>query len=99
MTENKNETCGCGCGHDHEHEHEELETIILEFDEGKKAECEIIGVFEHDGREYMGLIDEEDQVYIFRYTEISEEDFDLSDIEDEAEFNAAAKTLQDLLSE
>ncbi len=98
MTENKGNACGCGCGC--EEEHEELETLTLEFEEGEKVECVVEGVFDFDGREYMALTNpEKEEVYIYRYKEVNEEEFDLEDIESDEEFDAAAKELESLLTE
>ena len=45
---------------------EEADFITLEFDDGVEVECEIMGVFEYDGKEYIALIpdDDTDDVYI-----------------------------------
>ena len=34
---------------------EEVDVITLEFDDGVELECEIMGVFEHAGKEYIAL--------------------------------------------
>lgn len=67
---------------------EEADFITLEFDDGVEVECEIMGVFEYDGKEYIALIpdDDSDDVYIYGYKEVGEDEFELVDIEDDAEF-------------
>lgn len=67
---------------------EEADFITLEFDGGVEVECEIMGVFEYDGKEYIALIpdDDSDDVYIYGYKEVGEDEFELVDIEDDAEF-------------
>ena len=35
---------------------EDVEIITLEFDEGEEVECEIMGVFDFNGKEYIALI-------------------------------------------
>ena len=67
---------------------EETEVITLEFDDGVEVECEIMGVFDYEGKEYIALIpnDGSDDVYIYGYKEVGEEEFELVDIEDDAEF-------------
>ena len=67
---------------------EETEVITLEFDDGVEVECEIMGVFDYEGKEYIALIpnDGTDDVYIYGYKEVGEEEFELVDIEDDAEF-------------
>lgn len=75
------EDCGCA-------EHDEDAFITLEFDDGESVECEILGVFEFEDKEYIALIpaDGSDDVYIYGYKEVDEEEFELIDIEDEKEF-------------
>ena len=67
---------------------EEADFITLEFDDGAEIECEIMGVFDYEGKEYIALIpnDGTDDVYIYGYKEVGEDEFDLVDIEDDAEF-------------
>ena len=67
---------------------EEADFITLEFDDGVEVECEIMGVFEDDGKEYIALIpdDDTDDVYIYGYKEVGEDEFELVDIDDDAEF-------------
>ena len=66
---------------------EEADFITLEFDDGVEVECEIMGVFEYDGKEYIALIpdDDTDDVYIYGYKEVGEDEFELVDIDDDAE--------------
>jgi hypothetical protein len=84
-----------------EAEEEELETITLEFDDGVTLETEVLGVFESGGKDYIALVPDDgtDDVYIYGYKEIedSEDEFELVDIEDEAEFNAAVDTFEKLM--
>ena len=67
---------------------EEADFITLEFDDGVEVECEIMGVFEYVGKEYIALIpdDDTDDVYIYGYKEVGEDEFELVDIDDDAEF-------------
>ena len=45
----------------------EVEMITLEFDNDEKVECEILGVFEYDGQEYIALVpdDGSEDVYLY----------------------------------
>jgi uncharacterized protein YrzB (UPF0473 family) len=67
---------------------EEADFLTLEFDDGAEVECEIMGVFDCDGKEYIALLPEDgtDDVYIYGYVEVGEDEFDLVDIDDDAEF-------------
>ena len=72
-------------------EDDEMDIITLEFDDGTEVEAEIMGVFDVPdlpGKEYIALIpdDDTDDVYIYGYKELSEEEFELIDIEDDDEF-------------
>ena len=80
---------------------EEAEYITLEFDDGKEVECEIMGIFDVKGKEYIALIpdDDSDDIYIYGYKEESEEDFELIDIEDDAEFDKVAAEFERLTAE
>ena len=80
---------------------EDVEIITLEFDEGEEVECEIIGVFDFNGKEYIALIPDDgtDDVYIYGYKEIGEEEFEIVDIEDDAEFEAVAAEFDKIMDE
>lgn len=93
------EGCGCGCGCDEEEL--EAEIITLEFDDGESVECEVVGVFDFEGKEYIALlpVDGTDDVYIYGYKELDDEEFELVDIEDEAEFERVADAFEKLAFE
>ena len=80
---------------------EDVEIITLEFDEGEEVECEIMGVFDFNGKEYIALIPDDgtDDVYIYGYKEIGEEEFEIVDIEDDAEFEAVAAEFDNIMEE
>ncbi len=80
---------------------EDVEIITLEFDEGEEVECEIMGVFDFNGKEYIALIPDDgtDDVYIYGYKEIGEEEFEIVDIEDDAEFEAVAAEFDKIMDE
>lgn len=79
----------------------EADIITLEYDDGTELECEMMGVFEADGKEYIALIpqDDSDDVYIYGYKEVSEDEFELIDIEDDAEFERAVAVFDQLMFE
>ena len=80
---------------------EDVEIITLEFDEGEEVECEIMGVFDFNGKEYIALIPDDgtDDVYIYGYKEVGENEFKLVDIEDDAEFEAVAADFDKIMDE
>lgn len=75
--------------------------ITLEFDDGSKVECEILGVFDCDEKEYIALLpdNDSDDVYIYAYKELNEEEFEMSDIEDDKEFEKVVEEFDKLMEE
>lgn len=82
-------------------EMEEADFLTLEFDDGAEIECEIMGVFDFNGKEYIALIpdDDSDDVYIYGYKEVGEDEFELVDIEDDAEFEAVVAEFDKIMEE
>jgi len=80
---------------------EEPEYITLEFDDGAEVECEIMGVFEVEGKEYIALIpdDDTDDVYLYGFKETGDDEFELIDIEDDAEFDKVAAEFDKIAAE
>lgn len=80
---------------------EEGDIITLEFDEGEEVECEIMGVFDFNGKEYIALIPDDgtDDVYIYGYKEVGEDEFEIVDIDDDAEFEAVAAEFDKIMDE
>ena len=82
-------------------EEEEAEFITLEFEDGTEVEAEIMGIFDVDGKEYIALIpdDDSDDVYLYGYKEVDDEEFELIDIEDDDEFDKVVKVFEELTAE
>ena len=80
---------------------EEVDIITLEFDEGEEVECEIMGVFDFNGKEYIALIPDDgtDDVYKYGYKEVGEDEFEIVDIDDDAEFEAVAAEFDKIMDE
>ncbi len=78
---------------------EETDVITLEFDDGTELECEIMGVFDCGGKDYIALIpnDESDDVYIYGYNEVGEDEFELLDLDDD-EFEKATREFEALMA-
>ena len=79
---------------------EETDVITLEFDDGAEIECEIMGVFDYNGKEYIALIPDDgtDDVYIYGYKEVGEDEFELVDIEDDAEFESVVAEFDKIMA-
>ena len=82
-------------------EEEEEDIITLEFDDDSAVDCYIMGTFEVGGKEYIALAPEDgtDDVYIYGYKQIGEDEFELLDIESEEEFDAAAAEFDAIMAE
>ena len=79
----------------------EADVITLEFDDGMEVECEIMGVFDYNGKEYIALIPDDgtDDVYIYGYKEVGDDEFELIDIEDDGEFEAVVAEFDKIMME
>ncbi len=75
--------------------------LTLEFEDGKEIECEIMGVFEVEGKEYIALVpnDGSGDIYLYGYREVNEDEFEMLDIEDDEEFEKVAEEFDRLVSE
>ena len=90
----EHEECGCG------HEHEEHEMIQLTLDDDTTLNCFIIGTFDVDDRAYIALLPEDDgEVLLYRYHELEGDEIELSNIEDEKEFNIVAEAFHELFGD
>lgn len=96
MTEkDKCNPSGCDCGTD-----EDFEIMTLEFDDGSEVECEVIGVFDVDGKDYIALYatDGSDEVYLYGYKELDDgvNDCELIDIENDEEYEKVCAEFEEL---
>ena len=81
---------------------EEVEFITLEFDDGSKEECEILGIFDVEGNPYIALLPDgkDEEVYLYGYKELEEEDaFELLDIEDDALFEKVSDEFEKIMDQ
>lgn len=78
----------------------DADIITLEYDDGIEQECEVMGVFDVDGKEYIALLpqDDSDDVYIYGFKQIDDEDYELVEL-DEEEFNRATAEFDRLMLE
>ena len=80
---------------------DEADIITLEFDDRTELECEIMGVFDYNGKDYIALIplDDSDDVYIYGYNEVGEDEFELVDIEDDELFQNVVQEFDAIMAE
>ena len=73
--------------------------ITLDYEDGSSVECEIVGVFEVEGKEYIALFAEESEdIILYRYIEVDGENFELEDIPEE-EFDAVSEAFEAIMEE
>lgn len=106
----------CKCNHDHEEHHDECcchdnhdhdcgcnhhhDTITLTLENDTTLECNVLGVFEVEDKEYIALLpDEQENVLLYQYTSSDDEDVELTNIEDDDEFELVSKTFMTLIQE
>lgn len=111
--EYNDEFCGeCGCGVDcedsHAHDFEDLEFVDLDaddimyltLDDDSELECNVLGIFEVEDLEYIALLPiGTDEVLLYRYVELEDEEFDLLAIEDEEEFESVSEAFHVLFAD
>ncbi|MGL5440447.1 MAG: DUF1292 domain-containing protein [Filifactoraceae bacterium] len=80
---------------------EEPLILNLELEDGKEVACEVIGIFEVEGVEYIAVVPEDDdQVLIYKYTENDDEsEVELDQIEDDEEFDKVTAAFWEIFGE
>lgn len=79
---------------------DEADIITLEFDDGEDVECEIMGIFDYDGNDYIALIplDDSDDVYIYGYKEVDDDAFEILDITDDELFGKVVEEFDAIMA-
>ena len=89
-------------------ENEEFDepTVSMTLEDGTELECDVIAIFPVNGRDYIALLPnkpvdgyEENEVFLYRYAELEDDDIDLSQIETDEEYEAVADAFDELLDE
>ena len=97
------EKFNCNLGENGE-ETEEM-TVTLTLDDDTTLKCVVINIFKAGDREYIALLPmegaeaEEGEVYLYRYSEDSEGNPSLENIEDDEEYEIVADAFDELLDE
>lgn len=88
----------CDCGHDHDHE--EYEKLHLTLEDDTELECYILGTFEVEDKSYIALLPEDQEdVLLYNYIEVGEEEIKLNNIEDDDEFDIVSKAFYELFGD
>ena len=84
---------------------EEVMTVTLTLDDDSVVECEVITIYEANGKDYIALLplnekgeSESGDVYLYRYTEEDGEP-SLENIEDDDEYEIAADAFDEWMDE
>lgn len=89
-------------------ENDEFEepTISMTLDDGTELECDVIAIFPVGEQNYIALLPdkpvegfEENEVFLYRYTELEGDDIELAQIESNEEYEAVADAFDELLDE
>ena len=88
---------------DKNHNHDEVnDTITLTLDDDTVLECDVIGVFDVEDKEYIALLpksEEEEDVFLYGYKELSDGEIELINIEDDDEFDKVSETFSAIIDE
>lgn len=82
---------------------EEQATVTLTLDDGTELECLVLTIFPAGDKDYIALLpmeaadDEEGEVYLYRYEEDAEGNPNLTNIEDDDEYEVVADAFDELL--
>ena len=85
-----------------QNENEEEMRITLEFDDGQKVDVEPLFIFNFEDKDYIALVpldEKSDDIYIYIYHELDNDEFEFLDIEDDDEFDRVAAEFERIIEE
>lgn len=86
------------CNHCHD-ENCEHDTLLITLDDDTEIECNVIGIFEVNDKEYIALLPiDDDSVLLYQYSE-EEDSVELTSIEDDDEFQEVSDAFFELYNE
>lgn len=81
-------------------------SITLSLEDGTEMDCHVISVFSVFDKEYIAVLpakieseDEEEQILLFRYQNIGEDEIEIQNIEDDDEWERAVDKFDELMAE
>ena len=88
-------------------EFKDRDTMTLDLDDGGKLECIVLNVFPVNNREYIALlpmndeghVEEDAQIYLYRFEELGDDEVNLETIEDDDEFELVSDYFDEMLDE
>ena len=81
--------------------------MTLDLDDGGKLECIVLNVFPVNNREYIALlpmndeghVEEDAQIFLYRFEELGDDEVHLETIEDDDEFELVSDYFDEMLDE
>lgn len=88
-------------------EFKDRDTMTLDLDDGGKLECIVLNVFPVNNREYIALlpmndeghVEEDAQIFLYRFEELGDDEVNLETIEDDDEFDLVSDYFDEMLDE
>ena len=88
-------------------EFKDRDTMTLDLDDGGKLECIVLYVFLVNNREYIALlpmndeghVEEDAQIFLYRFEELGDDEVNLETIEDDDEFELVSDYFDEMLDE
>ena len=88
-------------------EFKDRDTMTLDLDDGGKLECIVLNVFPVNNREYIALLpmndeghlEEDAQIFLYRFEELGDDEVNLETIEDDDEFELVSDYFDEMLDE
>ena len=88
-------------------EFKDRDTMTLDLDDGGKLECIVLNVFPVNNREYIALlpmndeghVEEDAQIFLYRFEELGDDEVNLKTIEDDDEFELVSDYFDEMLDE
>ena len=88
-------------------EFKDRDTMTLDLDDGGKLECIVLNVFPVNNREYIALlpmndeghVEEDAQIFLYRFEELGDDEVNLETIEDDDEFELVSGYFDEMLDE
>ena len=88
-------------------EFKDRDTMTLDLDDGGKLECIVLNVFPVNNREYIALlpmndeghVEEDAQIFLYRFEELGDDEVNLETIEDADEFELVSDYFDEMLDE
>lgn len=94
-------------GQSKDSEFKDRDTMTLDLDDGGKLECIVLNVFPVNNREYIALlpmndeghVEEDAQIFLYRFEELGDDEVNLETIEDDDEFELVSDYFDEMLDE